>query len=214
MRQIITRPETTEEPADVGRSAAENGVFVRVGGLRPAEDEAAPAEEGAPPGPRTWTIETVGQAQRTAEEIVAAAREQADEIRAEVRAGEAAALEARLAAAERMEREAFRQAAERALGELKTRQEGLWAQVTQEAAALVAEMTSKVVARLVEADHEIVVDVARRALQDLSDARELHVRAAPEAVEVVMARLDELRAELAPDAEVSVIGGAEVQPGG
>ena len=203
MSEIIARPATIEEPADVGKSRRQDAMFVR--GPASAEDEAS--RDAGPTDPETLAEEMPARVRQQAEEIVAQAHGEAEAIRAEVRASETAAVEER-------EREAFRQAADQALSELRTAQEALWTEVTEEAAALVAELAGRVVARLVEADDGIVVDVTRRALQDLSDARELHVRVAPEAVEAVTARLEELRGELRPEADVSVIEAEDMAPGG
>jgi flagellar biosynthesis/type III secretory pathway protein FliH len=183
----------------------------------------------AGPPPDCATAEPTGsapvEAKPSPDEVLAQARAEAQAIRAQAQAdAEGLCREARrqaeaeaaqtLARAYAEEQEAFRRVAEETLAELRAAQDERLAQVTEEAAALVAEMASRVVARLIAADEGIVVDVTRQALQELSEARELAIRVAPSAVPVLEARWEELRQELRADANATLIAAPEIAPGG
>jgi flagellar biosynthesis/type III secretory pathway protein FliH len=132
--------------------------------------------------------------------VVAAARAEADQIRAQAREEGLAQGRAEGEAAARAESQALLQPALQALAAasdaLAAERAEVAARVERQAVELALELAGKVVAGAVEAQPERVLDVVRGALRCLVERERVQVLVHPEDLAIVRESMDRLRGEL------------------
>jgi len=132
--------------------------------------------------------------------VVAAARTEADQIRAQAREEGLAQGRAEGEAAARAESQALLQPALQALAAasdaLAAERAEVAARVERQAVELALELAGKVVAGAVEAQPERVLDVVRGALRCLVERERVQVLVHPEDLAIVRESMDRLRGEL------------------
>jgi flagellar biosynthesis/type III secretory pathway protein FliH len=150
--------------------------------------------------------------------VVAAARAEADQIRAQARAEGLAQGRAEGEAAARAEAEAVLQPALQALAAasdaLAADRAELAERVEHQAVELALELAGKVVAGAIEARPERVVDVVRGALRCLVERERVQVLVHPEDLAVVRESMDRLRGELGGIEHVEVQEERRLERGG
>ena len=132
--------------------------------------------------------------------VVAAARAEADQIRAQAREEGLAQGRAEGEAAARAESQALLQPALQALAAasdaLAAERAEVAARVERQAVELALELAGKVVAGTIEAQPERVLDVVRGALRCLVERERVQVLVHPEDLAIVRESMDRLRGEL------------------
>ena len=172
----------------------------------------------------------LAEAEASAAGIIAAARKEAEEIKAR------AEQEGRKAGLEEGKREGFRVGADEAREEVfdKAREEisnltstftraceefcevkeNLFLQAQKDLLNLALLIAKKIVAREIEADAHVSVDNLKRCLDVLSSYKNLTVRVAPQVLETVQARMDDLAKRLGDLSSVKIEGDPSISPGG
>lgn len=170
------------------------------------------------PAPETTRKRTGPALHLEAHELLERARQQADEIRRQVREEEAERARglAEQALAESVEEQvaAFRQAAEELLVRMREAFEARLAEIEQQSVALVTAMTEKVIGRQLEENEALVLEVVRTALAEAAGAEQVTVRVSPHDDELVRAAQGELVGVLGLVDQLRVVADEGVARGG
>ncbi|MDN5346746.1 MAG: flagellar assembly protein FliH [Clostridia bacterium] len=166
------------------------------------------------------------------EQIIAAAREEAEAIRAAAQAEsearrqegyqagwQAGYHEARAAAEEeankiRSEAEALRREAEEFLREARHARQEIIKSAEKEALELALKIAEKILGRQVELNPQVTLDLARQAVREVAEGEVYIIYASPGDAELLRQRRAELEQELKPAAALQIVADPAIKPGG
>jgi flagellar biosynthesis/type III secretory pathway protein FliH len=155
---------------------------------------------------RAWD-EVVARAQVRADEIVAAAADQAGAVRDQARReGLAEFVELQLAA--------FREVAALVSEDLARDFEARWARLELEAARLCVDLAANVVRKVIPEDDQVVVETVREGLGRIPAARAVTIHVSPECQAALTAAVPALAHELAYGVALDVQPSDAISPGG
>ncbi|HBT47694.1 MAG TPA: hypothetical protein DEA73_07450 [Peptococcaceae bacterium] len=164
-------------------------------------------------------------ARREAERILQAAREEAEELKARAREegfragweeGREAGFRAGAAEAEtlRQEAEGLRRQAEKVLEEARAAYRDTLRAAEGDIVELALEVASKIIKRQVELSPEVVLDIAKGAVQRVAEGQIYTIYAAPSDVDFLRQRREELLQDMGAGIRLQIVPDEAIHPGG